>query len=181
MVGIRNSDAMFPQLARDASRGMETLLQRSGIDPRHVGFAGGSQAGWIIPVALGMSRGASFAVIFSGPTVTVGEENRYSDLVEHASGTVAEGHKDLESYRGPYGFDPDTYVRAITVKTLWLYGAEDRSIPTLRCLPIFDEMRRAGRTNHTVKVYPGLGHSLGPVIWQDVVAWLGAQGIAQQR
>ncbi|HZE89126.1 MAG TPA: alpha/beta hydrolase [Verrucomicrobiae bacterium] len=180
-VGVKNSDAMISQLARDASRGMETLSKAAGMDAKRLGFAGGSQAGWIIPPALGMSRAASFAVILSGPTVTVGEENRYSDLVEDAPGTVAEGHKDLETFKGPYGFDPKPYVRAMTAKTLWLYGAEDRSIPALRCLPIFDELKQAGRTNHTVKVYPGEGHSLGPGIWIDVEAWLRAQGIVRAR
>jgi len=171
-VGVGNSTGMLLLLARDAAAGLDWLLARPEVDPRRAGFAGVSQAGWIIPPALGLSPHARFAVIVSGPTVPVGEEMRYSELVEDGTASVAEGHKDLESFKGPAGFDPEPYVRAMTAEALWLYGDDDRSIPALRCLPIFDELRKAGRTNHKVKVYPGQGHSLDGSIWADVDAWL---------
>ena len=57
---------------------------------------------------------------------------------------------------------------------LWLYGADDRSIPSALCVEIHDALRRELSPPFRVIVYPGLGHSLGPAIWPDIYAWLDA-------
>jgi len=45
-----------------------------------IGLWGVSQVGWILPIAANLIDEISYTILISGPTVTVGEENYYSDL-----------------------------------------------------------------------------------------------------
>src|SRR5215211_3232663 len=55
-VGVRTSPQRMPLLGRDALACLLALKSARGIDPARVGFLGMSQAGWIIPAAIGSSR-----------------------------------------------------------------------------------------------------------------------------
>ena len=57
------------------------VLVEGDIDAGQIGLWGISQAGWIIPIAAAVSRGdVAFTIIVSGPTVSIAEENYYSEL-----------------------------------------------------------------------------------------------------
>ena len=59
---------------------------------------------------------------------------------------------------------------------LWLFGAEDRSIPTKRSIEILTSLTRgkAKAKRFTWVVYPGVDHGLrGADVWTDVRPWLG--------
>jgi pimeloyl-ACP methyl ester carboxylesterase len=77
-----------------------------------------------------------------GPTTSVGIEISYSSLAEQTSTALSEIVKQLPSYTGPHGFDPVPTLRQLRIPTLWLYGAEDRSIPTGLCVEIQEALRR---------------------------------------
>src|SRR5436190_22982984 len=62
-VGPKNSVAMFDLLSGDAIACAEAIRGRKDIDARRIGLAGGSQAGWIIPVAATKTDTFSFLVI----------------------------------------------------------------------------------------------------------------------
>jgi pimeloyl-ACP methyl ester carboxylesterase len=175
-VGVGNSESMIATLAADADAALRTLVTLPRIDIAHVGFAGTSQAGWIIPPALIREPRARLAVILVGPTVSVGEEIFYSDVVENTDRPIDDGYAALKTFTGNHGFDPRPIVRNVRVPVLWLYGADDRSIPTRRCITVHDELRQlASPPPFTVINYPGLGHSLGAAIWTDVYKFLDAQ------
>jgi hypothetical protein len=106
-----------------------------------VGLVGGSQAGWIIPVAASLSSRVSWAVILSGPTVSVGREIAYSDLVDVDHLSLEAAEDALQSYSGPEGFDPRPVLDRTSVPTLWLYGLLDESIPTRACLAVHAELQ----------------------------------------
>ena len=171
-VGTVNSATMFPVLAGDMAAAARHLRTLRGIDPQGVGFAGVSQAGWIIPVALTMAPEATFGVILSGPTVSVGLEIYYSDLAEHGTVSPANAEARLADYRGPHGFDPLPYLEQLEVPVLWLFGAEDRSIPTKRSVEILTALARDQR-RFKWAVYPEAGHRLDLMtVWPDVRSWL---------
>ena len=69
----------------DALAGVEWLRRRPEIDGRRIGLAGGSQAGWIIPLAASQSSDVDFAAIQSGPVMSVGHERAYSALTGNGS------------------------------------------------------------------------------------------------
>jgi len=173
-VGVANSVSMIGTLASDAAAALRTLVAFPQIDPTRVGFAGGSQAGWIIPGALVAEPLARLAVILVGPTVSVGTEIFYSNVVENSTEPLEAGYRALLNFSGPYGFDPLPLLRQVRVPVLWLYGAEDRSIPTRNCIMIHDHLRQTVAPPFTVRVYERLGHALDTSIWRDVYAFLDA-------
>ena len=77
---IAASVQMIDILAGDALAGVKWLKTRADIDASRIGFVGVSQAGWIMPLAANRSEDIAFIVNISGPAVTVGIENRYSEL-----------------------------------------------------------------------------------------------------
>lgn len=173
-VGTSNSATMIPVLAGDMAAAAKHLRALPGIDGQRVGLAGGSQAGWIIPVALTLAPETKFAVIFSGPTVSVGLEIYYSDLAEQGTMSPADAEAKLAEYRGAHGFEPLPYLERVDVPVLWLFGGADRSIPTKRSVEILERLVRSAGKQFSWFVYPGVDHDLrGADIWADVRPWLG--------
>ncbi|HSR67351.1 MAG TPA: prolyl oligopeptidase family serine peptidase [Acidobacteriota bacterium] len=163
-VGPANSEHMLGLLAQDALAGVRLLASHPRIDRARIGLVGVSQAGWIIPKAASQSPLVAFAVIVSGPTVTVGEEIYYSDLTGDDAGrpttlTDEEIQERLARYQGPDGFDPLPSLRIMKAPTLWLLGEKDRSIPIPECLAHLDELIEQGQP-FRYKVYPGANHGL---------------------
>ena len=72
--------AGFDILAQDAQAAMEYLKRRAEVDPKHVGLAGSSQAGWVVAKAI--EQGADPADVFllgaAGAAFTVREQNLYN-------------------------------------------------------------------------------------------------------
>ncbi|MEO8575942.1 MAG: alpha/beta hydrolase [Gemmatimonadales bacterium] len=171
-VSIANSGTMIPLLAQDASAAISVLLSRSDIRHDRIGLAGGSQAGWIIPLSLANTPAYSFAVILSGPTTSVGREIFYSDLAENTTLPLDAAYAQLKNYSGPAGFDPIDALSRVNVPVFWLYGDVDRSIPVRECIEINQTLRQSGKTQFTTSVYGGLDHSLSAAIWNDIYSWL---------
>lgn len=169
-VGVANSPDMIPLLAGDVAAAVEHLSAHPGVDSARLGLLGASQAGWIIPVAATLSPRVRFAVILVGPTVSVGLEIHYSELVEGNDAPLAEAEEKLAAFDGPHGFDPLPVLDQVDVPMLWLYGLVDRSIPTRACLAVHDSI--AAEHEFAIRVYEQLGHGLGPSIWSDIYPWL---------
>jgi pimeloyl-ACP methyl ester carboxylesterase/L-ascorbate metabolism protein UlaG (beta-lactamase superfamily) len=170
-VGPRNSDRMFDLLGEDMAAGVRFLRSHDAVDGARVGLVGGSQAGWIIPVAAARVRPA-FMILLVGPTVSVGEEIFYSDIVEKTTAPLDDGYKKLPTFTGERGFDPRPILETLDVPGLWLLGAEDRSIPTPETVAILDQLASQGRP-FTRVVFPGVGHDLsGAPFWPEIDRWL---------
>jgi uncharacterized protein len=169
-VGVANGDTMFDLLAGDMAAGVAFMASQPQIDRARIGLMGVSQAGWIIPLAATKAK-VAFVILISGPTVSVGEENYYSDIVEFTAGTpLEEAYSKLEAFKGPKGFDPRPTLERLNVRALWLFGEDDRSIPVRNSVKILESLARAGRP-FSWRVYPGQGHSLYG-FWDDVYQWL---------
>jgi pimeloyl-ACP methyl ester carboxylesterase len=167
-VGVANSDTLIPLLGRDAAAAWKRLAESERIDISRVGFAGGSQAGWIIPVAISVTPNAAFGVMLSGPTVSVGSEIYFSSFAENTALPLDDAYEQLQSFSGPEGFDPGPYLATMT-PTLWLFGSEDRSIPTRVCV---ERLNATASPAATYKVFPGLDHALSGDVWNDVYGFL---------
>jgi alpha-beta hydrolase superfamily lysophospholipase len=170
-VGDRDSIPVFNDLASDMAAGVEWLKSHPEIDRARIGLAGVSQAGWIVPIAATTSRPA-FMILLVGPTVSVGVETFYSRIVEHGGQGLEDGYRQLPSFSGFHGFDPQPVLAALDVPGLWLLGGEDRSIPTPATVAILDRLIASGRPFARV-VFPGFGHDLsGAPIWAEIDRWL---------
>jgi len=168
-VGTNDSPEVFPQLASDIAAGVRFLRTRPEIDPRRIGLAGNSQAGWLLPhAARDLGGDVLFLVLHSGPVCTVGQEMYYSDLVENdATRPVAEANALMPRFHGKPGYDPVPVLQSLNVPALWLLGLEDRSIPIQVTLDNLNALKASGRPFEW-RTYEGLGHGLGPVIWDDI-------------
>jgi dienelactone hydrolase len=131
------SDANLDVYARDAQAEVRYLAKLPQVDPTRVGLLGDSQAGWIIALAAAREPAVRWAVALVGPTVTVGESNLWGELAgKSVSPPSASKSEMLQQVRtsGPSGFDPAPQLRKLTIPVLWVYGDDDRHVPTQPCV-----------------------------------------------
>ena len=165
-----NSVQVFDDLASDMAAGVAFLRSKPYIDPNRIGLAGASQAGWIMPIAAAKAQ-AAFMLLSVSPTVSIGLEHFYSNIVEvNPNVPVEEGYKQLPSFTGEHGFDPRPVLESLNIPGLWLLGGQDRSIPTPATVAILDQLIASGKP-YAYVVYPGQGHNLPPN-WPDIDQWL---------
>jgi uncharacterized protein len=190
--GEAASDATIALLAGDAQAEVSFLARQPGIDRARVGLFGDSQAGWIIPLDASRDARVHWAVLNSGPTVTVGEADDWGSLAGQSqsppSGTPAAMLAQVRQ-AGPSGFDPLPYLRTLAIPVLWIYGSDDRNIPTELCLERINSVQSGHDfstdvlpTTHTPLVLPtGLLSSLpqspgfDPRFFPDLANWLSHQ------
>jgi len=184
----------FSRLARDAQGEANFLARLPGIDPARVGLVGDSQAGWILPLAARRDRAVRWGLLNSGPTTTVGETDYWGQLAGESltqpSGTWEQMLAEVEA-AGPSGFDPIPDLRRLSIPVHWMYGSDDRNIPTSLCLkrlhalsPGHDYSWNVFPTTHTPLILPnGLLSSLPrspglePQFLPAIGAWLRHEAI----
>ena len=153
----------FNLLADDVVAAVDALRSRDDIDDERIGLLGLSQGGWIIPVAATKSDDVSFAVVLSGPAVSVGEEGLYSGLTGDEgcapSGTPPALVSRLVREAKPSEFDPRPYLARLDIPVLWLYGANDMSQPVEKDLTVIEPLRRRGK-EFEIAVFPDADHAL---------------------
>lgn len=165
---------LFEALARDVLAGVAVVAAREDVDRARIGLVGISQAGWIMPLAARQSTDVSFIVSISGPAVSCGMEDWYSQLTgeyraypefqaptPYAEGELSDAdiERRLEEYDGPEGYDPVPVLATLRVPTLWLLGGRDRSVPTLRSVANLERLIATGAP-FELKVYPEGDHVL---------------------
>ncbi len=173
-VGTDNSPTVIPQLASDALAAVEVLRSHPRVDPSRIGLVGVSQAGWIVPEAMSRSNVLAWSLLWVGPTVSVGEEIYYSRLADGTDVPFDELSDSLAAYSGPRGHDPRPALATIDAPGLWMFGADDRSIPTRESERILADLAAAGRPFDWI-TYPGAGHCLScgdHALAADANAWL---------
>jgi uncharacterized protein len=153
----RATAANLDNLAGDAVGALRALAARRDVDPARLGLVGGSQAGWIIPRAASKSPLVRFAVITSGPAMSVGEQEAYAGITAHGllnpPPTDAAIRKQLEGV-GPSGFDPRADLDRLSIPTLWLFGRQDKSVYAPQSVAILQALP----TKPTIRVFPAAGH-----------------------
>lgn len=166
--GIGQSTGMYPgefpttsaltTYATDAEAAREFLGHWPGVDAKRVGFHGGSQGGWTVPLAMGQHTDAAFAVLVSAPATTVDQTDTWaafsgngaqmpSQSTDQMLAVVREVHS---------GFDPVPSLQKISAPLLYVLGTNDRTVPTAVCLEILDALHRP---NVTVQQVP-TGHGM---------------------
>jgi pimeloyl-ACP methyl ester carboxylesterase len=181
-------------LAGDARAEVGLLVSLKQVDSRRVGLFGDSQAGWIVPVAAAGDAAVRWAILNSGPTVTVGESDYWGSLAGESesqpSGTRAQMLAQVRA-GGPSGFDPAPALRALSIPVLWMYGSDDRNVPTELCVERLATLRPGHdfswivlQTAHTpIRLPTGLLSSLpqspgfDPRFFPSLDSWLRDQSI----
>lgn len=195
--GEQASSQTIDTLARDAQAAAAFLAAQPEIDARRVGLVGGSQAGWIIPLAASRAP-VSWSLIESGPVVSVGESDFFASLTGQGQSPLTRPIEEIEDEvrrAGPSGFDPFPALRALRIPIYWAYGGLDRHQPTGLDVHVLQQLRAETGADYTWRVFPNGDHGLfevqtgllserrtsrglSPDFVPSVDAWLRAHGLA---
>jgi len=185
---VVTSPSIFGELGADAAAAWRWLAARPEVDPDRVGFIGGSQAGWISPLAASRVD-AAFVVNVAGPAVSAGVEAVHGRLVGDGNDTfrqvpTAVADSLVRHHDGPIGFDPAPVLAGLEIPVLWIFGTRDDVVPVGPSVDAIRELRAAGRRNHYLELAPGYTHDLIHVDTGEVldlrsllVSWLSERGI----
>lgn len=102
----RWSDDVFDDLAADAHAGLKAVRGLPGIDGTRVGYAGHSQAGYVIPIAAVETPRPAFAVIVNGGSIRPGDQSLYdkSNDLRRAGFPPEERERALDLMRRLYEY-----------------------------------------------------------------------------
>lgn len=152
------TDAALTIYADDANAALGFLVRWPGINPKRVGFHGGSQGGWTVPLAIMRNPLPSFAVLVSAPATTVDQTDLWAGFSSGGQAMPSQSLADMQAaVRANHsGYDPTPALRALGVPTLWLFGTNDRTVPTAICVEILSAMNKP---NFTVQLL-STGHGL---------------------
>jgi len=172
-VSAANSESQVAELASDMSAALDFLAAKPQIDAQRLGLFGTSQAGWIMVAAAQRNPRTRFLVAVTGSVEPVGTNIFYENLRDTP---IDEAYARLAGYSGAKGYDPAPVLAVLDVPSLWLFGTDDRLVPTRDCLRILDRLREDGAPVESV-VYPGAIHGLvGVDFWPDVDPFLARAG-----
>ena len=166
-VGTNNIDAAnLDLLAADASAATTALSAHLRANHGPIGLMGGSQAGWVIPLAANKNPAVCFMVLFSGPVVTAREQLRFQFFTQGnrdfwATHTEAEAREHLHNDPDRYQF-ADTDVRdalaTLSIPGLWLFGGKDIQAPVSLSIEHLDALKAQGKP-YEHQLFPELGHN----------------------
>jgi len=158
-VGTGSSVEVFPILAGDVVAVVEYVAGRPEIDADRIGLIGGSQAGWLMPLAASLSDEIDFIISISGATSSVGISDRFDAIAERGL-SEEEIEADLASYEGTLGFDPRPVLEELDIPVLWVYGGRDQSNPTANDISIIEEIVAEHGSDFTIEFFPTANHEL---------------------
>lgn len=176
-------------LALDVMSGVQMLRTISYVDPARVGLYGFSQGGWVVPLAARGLGDVAFTVIGSGPAVSVGEENLFSELTgdddcRPTNLSATEIAREMANAK-PSGFDPREDLRVMPNPGFWFYGGRDTSNPVDASVAVLQTMRDEHSRQYDWIVYESANHALIPDgemcqgiglrvdYWTAVFEWIG--------
>jgi dienelactone hydrolase len=144
--------------ADDADAALATLARWPGVDPKRVGFHGGSQGGWTVPLAIQRRPGAAFAVLVSAPATTVDQTDLWAGYTNGGESMPSVALDEmLAAVRADHsGYDPKAALEALAVPTLWFLGNNDRTVPTAICVEILTALHKPNITVHLLPTGHGL-------------------------
>jgi len=130
--------------ADDASAALSFLGSWRGVDSKRVGFHGGSQGGWTVPLAMARHGKAAFAVLVSAPAVTVGQQGIWSDFSSGGARMPSESAEQMNAaIRADHsGYDPAPALTALSAPALWILGRSDRTVPTDVCVENLNALQK---------------------------------------
>lgn len=168
-VSAANSEMQIATLADDMASAVAFLARRPETDARRLGLFGTSQAGWVMVEAAQRSPEVGFVVAVTGSVLPVGRNIAYEDL---RGLPIEEAYARLAQYAGPPGYDPALPLASLRAPSLWLFGSEDRLVPTRECVRVLEELRAQGAPVEWL-VYQDDIHGLpGVDFWPAVDAFL---------
>lgn len=175
-------------LASDVAAAIVAVRRHAEIDGARVGILGLSMGGWLAPLAAQRADSVGFMALVSGPTVSVGEENYFSDLTGERHGEGADlsaaAIDSLVMARPPSDFDPRPLLRESSIPSLWLFGREDSSVPVAKSKAVLDSLVSQYNRPYRYVIFPEADHlgfvmkwpfDLAPGFLDELTGWIALQ------
>jgi alpha-beta hydrolase superfamily lysophospholipase len=166
-VGTNNVDSSnLNLLSLDASAAVNVLSKYLSNNQIPIGLIGGSQAGWIIPLAAEKNKKVKFMTIFSGALITVKEQLRFQFYTNGNSNfwdthTEEDARKHTMTDPDKYEFidtDPTDALSKLSIPGLWIYGGKDIQVPVNLSIEHLNTLKSKGK-RYEYKLFPALGHN----------------------
>src|SRR5258706_3439076 len=157
------SPSNLQKLAEDAIAGVQYLASRPEVDAKRIGLIGGSQAGWVIPLAASQSDAISHMVILSSPVESTSHEDVFSTYTNDGdSSTKYDDAKITQQLRemSPGGFDPIPIIIELKQRGLWLWGSVDKSVPVTLSAENLQALIDSGKDNFSYKIFSNCDQNL---------------------
>ncbi|MEO8357253.1 MAG: prolyl oligopeptidase family serine peptidase [Chloroflexota bacterium] len=157
------SDSNLHKHADDATAGVAYLASRPEIDAKRIGLIGGSQAGWVIPIAASQSEQVSYFVILSGPVTSTFQEDVFSSYTNDGETvTQYDDAKITQKLRGmnPGGFNPIPILAELKQPGLWLWGSVDKNQPVTFDAENLQTLIDSGKDIFSYEIFPNGDHNL---------------------
>ena len=155
------SDAALEIYATDAAATLRFLASWPTVDPRRVGFHGGSQGGWVASLAIARHQApAAFAVLVSCPAVSVDQQGVWADFSAGSTTLPSASPEAMDAAvraTESSGYVPATVLATIRQPMLWVNGAVDRQVPTTVNAEI---LRSLHHSNWDIEILPSVDHGL---------------------
>jgi len=161
--GERASDKAIGTYADDAAAAARFLARQPDLDPSRIGLVGGSQGGWVIPLAATRAPAVRFAIVESGPTVSVGETDNFSALTSQGNEPLTEPLVQIDGQvrrDGSSGFDPRPLLRKLRIPVLWLFGGLDMNQPTDLDVEALQQLKAETGSDYSWRVFPDGNHGI---------------------
>lgn len=183
---VDNSSGRIEELASDANKAVDFLLEHPAVDPSHIGLVGADQAGWIIPHVAAGNENVTFFIVISGPAVSYGEVDFYRKLTgenpspyeEMAARMIADR---LAGFGGPFGYDPTAALSAVDVPSLWLFGERDDRIPVDASVARLQMLEADSLVDVRVLSFAASDlvsqESGRQEVWGNIIEWLAGIGV----
>ena len=185
--------------ARDVEALARWLARQPEVDAARLGISGGSQAGWIMPLAASREPAVRWIVTLVGPTYTTDEDGVYGNLAGQGNSipTVSDEQIEAEMRRSRGGFDPLPAIESLRIPALWLYGGRDRHVSTRISLERLEPVARQAGRDFSYTVFPRANHGLietetpyslqaevarssrfAEGLWATIGSWLDSRGLS---
>jgi len=167
-------------LADDSIAALKALKEHPKTKGLPIGLTGISQAGWIVPLAAIKSHLADFIVLWSAPVCKVSEEDIFSKYTSDLDGKLIPSYNEaLKARKVKYiwpGFlgkdtDPSESLAKLKIPGLWVFGANDGSVPVDLSIQRLKTLKEAGHTYEYV-LFSGLGHNNMSETFATVTDWI---------
>ena len=166
-VGTNNIDsANLNLLADDVSAAVDVMIKSLNDSTLKIGLIGGSQAGWIIPLAAYQNQHVDFTVIFSGALVTALEQLRFqfftagkSNFWEKYSEEQVRDHIKNDPDRFDFvDTDPVKKLDKLSIPGLWIFGGKDIQVPVGLSIENLEKLKKRNKPYEYI-LFPELGHN----------------------
>jgi dienelactone hydrolase len=160
--------------ANDVRSEVAWLRAQPRIARRHVALVGYSEGGLIAPMVAASDSTIAAIVTLAGPGTSGADLARYQiEAAVTGDTTIATADREKEIAKqladtltaresSVLSIDPLDYARRVRCPALIVQGANDRHVPLRSAERLATAMRSNGNDHVTVRVFPGVSHSLLP-------------------